>query len=303
MSAGAFKLPTTFEMAVSPDQAYVAAVGQSVIVTEVNSRKRLGKWHPFSHPSHASFSRSSSLVAVKSTSGEIVVFGIHEQNIRARHRPKDNDEGTAIYFAPNDQSLVDASWSGHIRVRRTVDLQVTAEFVFSDEMITAVSSNRSRDTWLFLHQPKTADDENFASPSYLTVWNWPLVKPLHRITFGLDSIDAAAISPCGERIALVGYSRRKKIAELCVTTVDGRELVTREMALKGSCGVRWAGDGKLLGVFHSKGTFALDSTSLDTRLSCEMQYPSDIAFIDADHTMLVAAGNSVQMFSLRSEDV
>ena len=67
------KIGRAYAVAVSPDEARVAALTRFVFVWDLHSGKKAFRSHPFAHPSDASFSPNGEHVAVKNTAGRIAV--------------------------------------------------------------------------------------------------------------------------------------------------------------------------------------------------------------------------------------
>jgi len=248
------------------------------VCVDLRATKRIGSRHPLSHPSHASFSYAEAHLAVKSTSGEIAILTVPEGSVVASKAVDAPDEGACVHFSACDKYVVDASWSGSVRVRHSGTLIDAAKFAFPGEMITVVSPSADRMTWLFAHQPR-AQSEVRRAP-YLTLWRWPLQRPAATIPSRLDNLHSAALSPCGSRIALIGYRRGSDQTVVSMMTLDGQVVREAQTSLGGTgSNTRWSADGKLVGTVQADGfaVFRTDDLSLYARLPA--RFPSDIAFI------------------------
>ena len=242
--------------------------------------RRIGSWHPLSHPSSASFDYVEARLAVKSTSGEIAIVDVRAGGVMSSLRETGLAEGASLHFAGSDEYLVDASWSGTICVRRADTLAGTAQFEFPDEMITEVSPSADRLSWLFAHQPKTRSGENSSDPPYLSLWRWPLAAPAAIFPTGLDNLYAAALSPCGSFIALVGYRHSSKATLLSILSIDGALLREVPTSVGGTgSSTRWSPDGRLLGTVQAKGFAIFEAESLSSRGCIAAEFPSDMAFL------------------------
>lgn len=281
MAQRKLKLPAIYGLAISPSGSYLAAVGRNVMLADLNARLRLASWHPLSHPSHVAFSRSESLLSVKSTSGEIVVLNRDDGSIEARYKASTYDEGASIHFSDCDTYLVDATWAGEVRVRRTEDLSIANRISFPGEMITEVSPSTDRKLWMFAHQPKTLPGENFAPLPYITLWKWPLVEPIAKFDAGFDIVYAATLSPCSRFVAIAGYSRRSSVEELRIVNTEGK-MILQTWTTTGGTGkkIRWSSDSALIGTVTETGFSVIEAKTLQLKVSLDMKYPADLAFID-----------------------
>lgn len=221
MTSRVLKLPTSYTLCVSPTERLVAALGRNVALADIKDRRRLVSWHLLSHPSHAAFSPDESLLAIKSTWGEIVIVEASAGTEVSRHRPKQQDEGSALHFSPCGRFIVDGSWSGQLRVRRVEDLSVEETFVYDGEMITNVSASADASVWLVAHKPKHSGALHHDRLPYMTLWEWPLKVPKCRFVSGAEGVEHAALSPAGDCIAVRGYSSKSDTRELRLISLDG----------------------------------------------------------------------------------
>lgn len=64
----------------------MGAVGRNVVVIDLDRRERLSTTHPLKHASSAIFSAKGDALAVKSTSGHIVVLNPETGEVISDHR-------------------------------------------------------------------------------------------------------------------------------------------------------------------------------------------------------------------------
>lgn len=280
MASRALKLPTSYALCVSQSERLIAAIGRNVVIADLECRKRLSSSHPLSHPSHADFSADDRLLAVKSTWGEIAVLDAQSGEKLCSHRPRRQDEGAAIRFAPDRDSLVDGSWSGEIRVRQASNLSCVESFAFKGEMINAVSRSERGDLWLFAHTPKYKPEAAEILRPYVSLWNWPLRAVQSTINVGLKTLDAAALAPTAPYIAVVGFCEQTNSQVLRILSTSGTVLASTPLTVggTGSC-TRWSQDSKLVGTV-SKDEFVIYSAPyLNPYATYPEKYPSDFAFL------------------------
>jgi hypothetical protein len=266
---------------VSPQERFVVALGRNVVLADLVTRKRIASWHPLSHPSDVAFSPDEGLIAVKSTWGEVVVLDVATGAVRARTRPKAQDEGASIHFSPCGNFLVDGSWSGKIRVRQVSDLAVVEEYAFNGEMISATSTTADADLWLFGHKPTTPTGAQRGAPPYLTAWAWPFREPERKVAGGFINLYAAQLAPSGKYIATAGYSHSTKAVELRLLSLSGDVIASTIISAGGTgSSTRWSRDSKLIGAVVAKEFRVFTVPALGPVASFPAQYPSDLAFIN-----------------------
>ena len=69
-----YKLGSSYVVGFAPDGASLATINRNVTVWEAARHKRIASAHPFSHPSHFSFTPDGHQLVVKNTRGESVVL-------------------------------------------------------------------------------------------------------------------------------------------------------------------------------------------------------------------------------------
>lgn len=286
MSRRALKLPSCYELAVSPREAFVASVGRDVVIANLATCERCFSSRTLAHPAHAVFNHAETRVTVKNTSGDMLTLDLSDGRVIARFKAKESDEGAAIHYSADDEFLVDGSWNGVIRVRRADTLKVVEEFTYEDEMVTDVSKTAEGSGWLFTHQPKTRDGENFPPAPYLTLWDWPLRAPTRQIYPKLYSVGTASISPCGAWIATVGGHRALPDGtlppdELRISDSSGGTRWATNVTLAGTAHrARWSSDSRLVGTVDRAGVLVFAAEGLIARRTVATEFASDVAFID-----------------------
>jgi WD40 repeat protein len=277
-----------------------------VVVADLQTQGRLHSSHPLSHPSHADFSTDDRQLVVKSTWGEIALLDTQSGEKLASFRPKRQDEGASILFAPDGESLVDGTWSGEIRVRPMSDLATVKSFAFSGEMICAVSRSECGDLWLFGHTTKTLPEPSTTPRPYLTLWKWPLRGPMTKIDVGLKILSAAALSPDGYCIAVVGHCDTENGKVLRLLSTEGVLLASTVLTLGGTgSSTRWSSDSKLVGTV-SKGEFRIyRAPDLHLHAAYSEEYPADLAFLSSGNQVVLgswSAGRTAALPRLISDN-
>jgi WD40 repeat protein len=237
--------------------------------------RRLTSCHPLSHPSHACFNSDGTSLAVKSTSGRIVLLNPVTGATEVDFANNADGEGSNVAFSADGTFLVDASWDGVLKVRDTETGQVDREFTYSGEMITEVSCSKDGQAWAFLHQPKTKAGDQVPAPPYVSIWRWPLSRP-YIIDPELDMADAAVMSPDGSSLAVAGRCRANQQTVLRLLSIAGKCLSERPIDRCKS--LRWSPCGTLIGRVGASEIAVHFSMNLSQSNSFELQYPSAVAF-------------------------
>ncbi len=269
------KLPTSYELSLSPRGDRIAAIGRNVVTGDTLAMRRLISCHPLSHPSHACFNSAGTSLAVKSTSGRIVLLNPMTGTTEVDFANDADGEGSNVAFSTDGNLLVDASWNGILKVRDIRTGRVDQEFTYPGEMITELSCSKNGQTWAFLHQPKTKAAEDVPAPPYVSIWRWPLSRP-SIIDLALDIAYAAVISPDGSSLAVAGYCRASQQTSLRRLDISGKCLLEHPIdRCKSLC---WSPCGTLIGRVGDSEIVVHLSMNLTQSKSFELQYPSAMAF-------------------------
>jgi WD40 repeat protein len=246
------KWPAGYDIACSPDGRLLCALGRNVVLIDLRERTRIWTGHPLSHLSSVAFSPNCEMLAVKSTSGNIVVLDTATGAVLSDHCNKADGEGCGVAFTADGEHLIDGSWEGILTVRHALTGEVVIRNEHADEMITRITHDAKRKTWLVLHEPKVASNGQKPSCGYLSIAKWP-IKPLqqHKILDLGRYIQAATIAPDGLRFCF----RDRINNELMVARIADGEILARTPLIIGGTGseLAWSADGRLIGAVSSDG--------------------------------------------------
>lgn len=289
MATQTLKLPSSYAVAVSSSQDFVAAAGRNVVLASLLHRKRLYSVHPLSHPSSLSFSPDAAHLVVKNTLGEIVVLDVAEGAATARFTPPEREEGPRIYYSPTGCQLAHVTWSGRLRIHRTLDLAVEQEREFPNDMLFDLSVSATRELWLVAHRSGGSRNPAIANSTQLSLWRWPLVEPIATFDFGQDHLLTASLSPCGSYIAIARQFFGPPRYELVLFSAEhGREMAVTPIDIGGSGSrIGWADDSSAVCATVRGGFAVFSLPSLALEKSLRYQYPSDMAFINSNRALVV----------------
>jgi hypothetical protein len=291
--------PSCFRLAVSKDRSLLASIGRNVVVGSLCTREKFGAWHPFAHPSDIAFSDDASMLAVKSTSGELVVLDPKSGIALHAHQNQREGEGCGVGFSPCGRYLVDGSWKGFVRVRQATSSTVEFEREFPGEMVSDLSRDQKGQTWLLQHQPIARAGDNSSPPTYLSLWSWPLRQPWAVFTLDRKRLIRSHLSPTGDRIAVIGYDDDSPWLEMSIRTIEGVSIAQRTLEIGGTGNsMRWSSDGRLIGVVEKGRFVVLEANTLEERLSVSAKFPSDLALLQDENLAVLGSWDGTSIHPL-----
>jgi hypothetical protein len=291
--------PAAYKVSRSDDGRLIACLGRNVVVIDVGERRRVSTSHPFSHPSHAAFAPNARSLAVKATNGRIVVLDPLSGAMLFDHKNQKDGEGGNVAFAPGGSDLVDGSWAGSLTVRSARGGSVLSREQFPGEMITRVSHDHSRRTWLVEHTPKALSADGLPPPEYVTVRSWPFAAGTPRVlSFGLH-FQSAILSPDASRICFIERWDEQRVHVARVS--DGSIIATSVPTESGGTGneLAWSDDGKYIASVQASKFVLLDAANLTVVGSVPCQYPSDMTFLPAANELVLGSWNTSSIVDLR----
>ena len=272
------KIGRSYSVALSPDQTRLAALGRFIFVWDLQLGKNVLRCQPFSHPSHASFSPSGKVIAVKNTPGRIVIVDADDGDTVADFQNQSDGEGSNLTYSACGDFVVDGSWAGWLRVRQSSDGKTVFEEQFPHEMIRAVHRDASNQRWIVEHQPKVRPSEKFAPPAYFSLWEWPFrTKTFSVLPYRIGLLCSSALSTDGRHLALVRRDT-STVLEVCGVPSE-TPLWTAPISVSGTgSALSWSPDGSLLASVQEKKIAVYRVPGLSRIAEFALEYPADIAF-------------------------
>lgn len=272
------KIGKSFSVAFSPDSQTLATLGRYIFIWDMQSRTKRIRAHPFAHPSWLSFSPSGEHLAVKSTSGQIVLLSVHDGAVIHDFCNSNDGEGSNLRFSACGAFIVDASWFGRIFVRNAASGKIEFTADFPGEMITSVHSDSKGKTWVFEHHPLATSDHLPPAACYFSIWRWPFglggykVLPT-RMPFVTDS----ALAPDATRLAVVHGAPPLEL--VVFNLIDGVRLASCSVICGGTgSAMAWSPESALLGSIQDGKAVLYRTRTLEKHLEFTLPYPSDIEF-------------------------
>lgn len=269
--------PAGYHVSCSPDGRLLCALGRNVVVIDLLKKRRLWTAHPLSHPSDSAFSTNGSALAVKATSGQILVLNPETGVVLSDFQNENDGEGCGMAFLQDGNNIIDGSWRGALTIRHALNGRIYARDERPGEMITRITHDAARKTWLVEHQPKVRPGENIPASSYLSILKWPItsLRDAEIVNLGFD-IRSATIAPDGERFCFRDrHSNRVLVARLS----DGEILASTALATGGTGSeLSWSADSRLIGAIGAEGFKIFRAEDLTTAADHPAEYPSSVAF-------------------------
>lgn len=273
----------------NPDGASLLALSRDINLWSVAERKKKWRVHPFSHPSDAVFSANGERIAVKNTSGQIVILDGTSGQTLIDFRNQSEGEGSNLCFSPTGTELIDGSWGGALTVRNATSGEIVFRRDFPGEMISRVLKSQNRGILLSEHKPKATSPDKPPADCYFIAWTWPFcTAKSERLSIRFPRVVCSALNHSGTELAVVFGAPPKRMV-----LVDLKSQVIiweREVTLGGSgSALKWSPCQQYLAAVQ-KDRIAVYRTEDGAFLGCRsMKYPSDVEF--SKDSTLIAFGS------------
>ncbi|MDA0167900.1 WD40 repeat domain-containing protein [Solirubrobacter taibaiensis] len=196
MTPSGFQLGPSSTVRFSDDGTYLASLRGRISLWDVSDRRRVASGPRFPHASSADFSPDGTLLAVKNTTGDVLVLSIPGFDEISRLSGRDLGEGTPIRFAEDGKYIVDATWGGALMVRDPI----SGALAWSERGASVFRLERSRDRAVWTY------DRN---QLYVRSWPFDAHEPKPISFWGPPF--SVALSDDGTRVA--GISAGLEVAE------------------------------------------------------------------------------------------
>lgn len=272
----ALKLLQTYTACFAAGDSVLATLSKDVVVWDVAGRAKRYRVHPVSHPSHCDFNADGSRLAVKTTSGKIVTLHAKDGSDVRVIDDGSEGEGANLMYSPCSTFIVDGSWEGSLSVRDASTGTTEFRRQIEGEMVTAVCTDATRQTWAIHHCRKSPTESS--RPDYVSLWRWPFREPKvfeHRRRF----VRAFALSTDGSLIAMCAHVPKKGY-HVTVHSVSGFESIASlwldESALVKE--IRWSPDRKEFAIVRREGFLFYRYPELALVANFELKYASDLVY-------------------------
>lgn len=234
--------------------------------------------HPFSHPGYASFSPDGSRLAVKNTGGQILVLDSASGATKHNFDNTKDGEGSGPEFSSDGQAIVDGSWAGWLRVRRTDSGAVEFEHEYPREMITAVHRTADGARWVVIHSEIATKPVHDQHKYYCSVWAWPFDRGMqYEQPLDFNGITSTDLSPDGTLLAVNHGWSPVKLSVIQLN--DGAEMAAVDVQFGlGSCTVSWSPNMSCLASVQEGRVVQYTWPGLKVLSEWEVPYAADVAY-------------------------
>ncbi len=264
----------------SPDGTMLATLGRGLTLWKCPEIELLAKISTFSNPCYLAFSPQSRFLALKNTSGRIVLIEPSTQTTTRDFRNQADGEGSNVVFSDDGKHVVDASWKG-VHFVRTIEGKITFREVFQGDMVTAVLRHPDGRYWFRHKRP----DERLIGRT------WPFAEgEFEKVTVPLDRYLHSAFSPDGRLLTLSNSD-----AGFVVRVFSFPDMETLNAVQLPSLGagtnptLRFSPCGRLLAVVGGKSQAVLNSKTLSVIEEISIEYGCDVDFSPTDPLMAVGS--------------
>lgn len=256
LTAPSFKLRKAGTVVISESGRYLAQSGSRACLWDTKKREPLSGLKVTSHGHRLAISSDDAIVAVKSTSGEIVFVELSTSRSIARTgRYKKYQQGADPQFLSGAHLLLDGDWDGVLRLFDANSAQAVSSFRFDgDYMVTRIERCQARNRFVVAVNAKHVQ----AGGARLVLYDGPIAldaptelrprKLSQMHDGGWRHIQALAIHPNGERIA-VALSGRTAGDPNTIEIIDLTSRDSRTIALPSRShyvhGIAWSASGLL----------------------------------------------------------
>jgi len=229
------------------------------------------------------------MIAVKSTSGQIVTLTWDSGEVRKDFENDAEGEGSNLRFSDCGHFIVDGSWDGFLTVRDASTGKVHHRREYAGEMLCRIHSVRSGTVWIIEHSPKATKDDQPPADGYFTIWTWPF-SDCSPSTLGmqLPFICASAASEDGLRLAVLFGAPHQ---DLHVYELPSARLLWRARVTVGGSGseLRFSLSGSFLASVQKDCIVHYCAVTGQRLEVYQLPFPSDVDYYP--NTRLIALGS------------
>jgi dipeptidyl aminopeptidase/acylaminoacyl peptidase len=132
------RIGPSFDLRFDTNSRRTISLGRNVWLWDLTTGSRLLRAHPLKHPSHVRSSPIGDRIALKSTSGELLLLSAGNLEHIAQIQTKAAGEGSGVAFSPCGDRLVDGTWAGVLTTHDLQSLERQLEAQFPDTMIMSI---------------------------------------------------------------------------------------------------------------------------------------------------------------------
>ena len=272
-----FKLRRAYSVVFSPCGDRLVSTSSSAVVVRQTSVPQKQWVYKIPHPSRLAFSRDGMSLAVKTTSGRIVVLDPSAEHTPPRVLREDEGEGAAPCFSACGRYLVDGSWDGVLEQRDARTGEVVWRQKFENEQIRAIHASADRRRWVVVHAPKATTHNRPPAPEYLSLWSYPFgARPAAKIFPKHPFVWNSALTADGEYLLM---THGAPPAALTLLQVQSGHVIRSVPIEPGGTGLAlaWAPNDSYIGSAQND-CVRFYTPRLEPLSEVALAYPSCVAF-------------------------
>lgn len=284
-------IKTSFEAMFSPNGQLLASLSRDVLLWSCPDIKKVWKAHPFAHPSHVVFSPDSSLLAVKSTSGDRRLLSCATGDVIPGFKPPSRGEGGNLVFTDDGAGIVDGSWSGWHSLF-TVEGEILFEEHFPNEMVTGIMRHPDGRFW-FRHQRKGTDPQDGSPAQWLIGRCLPFsLGDFQKVPIPFYHYHGASFSPDGRVLAILSGRNPSVLSVFEFPKMLLERSIELPAEFRLGCSLRYSPDGKFIAVISS--TWLVLVAARDLSIQSQRAIPNGCSIdFSPDGSLLVVGSWSV----------
>lgn len=273
-----WRIGTSYAVAISSDGRRLATAARDVSMWDLETRSKIWRASPLADPACVVFSPDGRALAVKGSSGQIIVTDVKSGRRLVDFKNMTDGEGSNLRYSDCGEYIVDATWNGRLMVRTAQSGRTEFAQEFADEMIQSIHRSADGKMWVIVHACKAISDDAPPAPDYFSLWSWPFrsgefrVLP-ERVAFSRTS----SLSPDGSLLAVVHGAPPENLSVFQLN--DGACLATVAIQSGGTGhAIEWSVDGHLIGSVQDGVVVFYGWPGLAKSHEIELAYPSDLAY-------------------------
>ena len=275
------RIGPSFEMRFDPTSRRAISLGRNVSLWDLATGTRILRAHPLKNPSHVRWSPIGDRIALKSTSGELLLLSADNLECIAQIQSKAAGEGSGVAFSPSGDRLVDGTWAGVLTTHDLQSLERQLEAQFPDTMITSIEPSPSGRLAAIVLQLKHSAAPVKGPRQSVCIAQWaPSELALQRLELDIDGVKTAAFDNTESRLAVVGRDGRAQSDCIEIIELAGRRVVASvgcRLSPNGSS-IAWSPDGSFIAAVEDDGFRFYDASQLKPIASLAFRYASHVEF-------------------------
>jgi WD40 repeat protein len=281
MKATKLRIGPSFELRFDPGSRRAISIGANISVWDLETRKRIVRSHPLKHPSHVRWSPSGDSLAVKSTSGELVIVDATTLAIISRLQSRQAGEGCETVFSPDGHRLLDGTWDGLLA---TYDIEAQSrqlEHTFPQTMITSIVSSRSDTYAAAVIRPKASSGLPQVLEHAICLAEWSdSGLALRTVPKKFHGVKALAFDRTEKLLAIMRNNGPDEGGTIEIIEVEhGQSIASRPCVLShNGSSIDWSPDNRLIGTVDLSGFRFYAATDLTEIIHVPWKYPSHVEF-------------------------